>query len=36
MSEIIEETNDLGNFELDCFKIQILNLTKQENNLIHL
>ena len=36
LPEIIQQTNDLGSFELDIFTIDIINLTTFENTLIHL
>ena len=36
LPEIIQESNDLGSFELDIFTIDIINLTTFENTLIHL
>jgi len=36
LPEIIQQTNDLGSFELDIFTIDIIDLTTFENTLIHL
>jgi len=34
LSDIITETNDLGEFDIDCFRITITNLRTYENQLI--
>lgn len=36
LPEIIQQSNDLGSFELDIFTIDIIDLTTFENTLIHL
>jgi hypothetical protein len=36
LPEIIQQTNDIGSFEVDIFNINIINLTTFENTLIHL
>jgi glycosyltransferase involved in cell wall biosynthesis len=35
LPQIIKETNELGQFEIDIFKITIKDLTEYQNNLIH-
>jgi GT2 family glycosyltransferase len=36
LPQIIKETNELGQFEIDIFKITIKDLTEYQNNLIHI
>ena len=36
LPQIIKETNELGQFEIDAFKITITDLTEYQNNLIHI
>jgi GT2 family glycosyltransferase len=36
LSEIIKESGEIGEFELDLFKIKILSLNEYQNELIHL
>ena len=36
LPQIIEQTNELGQFELDIFTITIKDLTQYQNNLIHI
>jgi hypothetical protein len=36
LPQIIKETSELGQFEIDIFKITIKDLTEYQNNLIHI
>ena len=36
LPQIVKETNELGQFEIDIFKITIKDLTQYQNNLIHI
>jgi hypothetical protein len=36
LSDIIAETAEVGQFELDCFKITINSIEDYSNNLIHI
>lgn len=36
LSEILTESNEIGDFEIDCFKITVTNLMTYESTLVHL